>query len=273
MQTMSNPRMTLYTYFRSSCSTRVRIALQLKGLNDLVKYCYVDASRDEHLQAPYNKISPSCSLPCLIVEESADEYPGMSPLVISQSFSILEFLEERFPTVTPHLLPPLPSSSANDGERLAAISARSEIRTLVNTVVADWQPLANLSPVRKVVELNANSADNTNVVMDSWLEWSETRGMLAYEKYSKTMAGQYSVGDNISLADVVLVPAVENWLRLGLKNQDELFKSEFPTIYRIFERCKQLEAFQKAHWSSQKDYLESGSEEPSFQIGGNVVTK
>lgn len=274
MEEISSPRMALYSYFRSSCSTRVRIVLHLKGLDDMVKYCYVDMAHDEHLQPSYSKFSLSHTLPCLIVEEETKDHLGTSRVVISQSVAILEFLEERFPTTTPHLLPPLLPSSMNEIDRHAAISTRSKIRTLVNIVVADWQPRANLSPLRKVVELSASSADDSKCVIDNWLEWSHTRGMRAYENYAKNTAGSYSIGDEISLADIVLLPAVENWLLLGLESQEKLFREEFPTIYQIVKRCKQLEAFQRAHWSVQEDnQLEDGCGAPSFQVGGVKIRK
>jgi maleylacetoacetate isomerase len=248
--------------------------LHLKGLDNTVRYCYINIARDEHLRPSYNEISSSNTLPCLVVEESTEEQPETSRLVISQSVAILEFIEERFPTTTPHLLPPLLPSLYNEMERYTAITKRSKVRTLVNIVVADWQPLANLSPLRKVVELSMGQADSSHRVVDGWLEWCHMRGMHNYENYVKNTAGYYSVGNEISLADVVLVPAVENWLRLDLESKEKLFREEFPTTYRIVSRCRQLEAFRKAHWTMQQDNdLTDEIETPSFLIGGIRISK
>ncbi|EED14019.1 hypothetical protein TSTA_102490 [Talaromyces stipitatus ATCC 10500] len=289
-----NRRMTLYSYFRSSCSTRVRFALHLKGLNHLITYKYVDCARDEHLKAEYEQMSLSNTLPCLVIYEfDGEEHDNIqagipkSRTTITQSLAILEYLEELFPDTTPHLIPPpslLVSSSVE--EKNVALLKRAQIKNLALVVVADWQPLANLSPVRHVTSLALEYATITHSVpgseegktsdvsqvIDGWLEWSHTRGLKAYERYARSTAGRYSVGDELTLADIVLVPAVENWVRGDWGRKIEVLKREYPNIYRIFENTRELDAYKKAHWTAQSDN-KVGLNNPVFNIGGTAVQK
>lgn len=296
-------RMTLYSYFRSSCSTRVRFALHLKGLNHLVTYRYVDCASDEHLLAEYEAISLSNTLPCLVIDEVVDERnveeikvglevtPQLRRTVVSQSLAILEYFEEQYPDSMPRLIPSLSGllSLNSDGRgRNEVILRRGQVKNLALIVVADWQPLANLSPVRQVASLalehaerthstpkdegNDNEANHLSQVIDGWLEWSHTRGLRAYERYAKSTAGHFSVGDELTLADIVLVPAVENWVRDDWERKMEVLRTEFPTIYRIFENCRELDAYKKAHWTAQLDN-NVGLDSPVFLIGGTAIAK
>lgn len=295
-------RLTLYSYFRSSCSTRVRFALHLKGLNHLVTYRYVDCASDEHLRAEYEAISLSNTLPCLVIDEVVDERnvadikvglevtPQLRRTVISQSLAILEYFEEQYPNSPPRLIPSssgLLSLSNNDRERNEVILKRAQIKSLTLIVVADWQPLANLSPVRQVASLaleyaKAHShpkgegkdeeANPLSQTIDSWLEWSHTRGLRAYERYAQSTAGHFSVGDELTLADIVLVPAVENWVRDDWNRKMEMLKEQYPTIYRVFENCRELDAYKKAHWTAQLDN-NVGLDSPVFLIGGTAIAK
>ncbi|GAM43746.1 hypothetical protein TCE0_060r18808 [Talaromyces pinophilus] len=296
-------RMTLYSYFRSSCSTRVRFALHLKGLNHLVTYRYVDCASDEHLRAEYEAVSLSNTLPCLVIDEVVDERnveeikvglevtPQLRRTVVSQSLAILEYFEEQYPDSMPRLIPSLSgllSLSSDTRERNEVILRRGQVKNLALIVVADWQPLANLSPVRQVASLalehaerthstpkdegNDKEANHLSQVIDGWLEWSHTRGLRAYERYAKSTAGHFSVGDELTLADIVLVPAVENWVRDDWERKMEVLRTGFPTTYRIFENCRELDAYKKAHWTAQLDN-NVGLDSPVFLIGGTAIAK
>jgi maleylacetoacetate isomerase len=271
-------------------------------MNHLVTYRYVDCASDEHLQAEYEAISLSNTLPCLVIDEVVDERdagdtrvglevtPQLKRTVISQSLAILEYFEEQYPTSSPKLIPSpsgLPSSSSNIRERNEAILKKAQVKNLALIVVADWQPLANLSPVRQVASLaleharahshpegegEAEEAGHLSQVIDSWLEWSHTRGLRAYERHAQSTAGRFSVGNELTLADVVLIPAVENWIRDDWERKTEVLKREYPTIYRIFENCREVDAYKKAHWTAQLDN-NVGLNSPVFLIGGTAIAK
>jgi len=72
-------------------------------------------------------------------------------------------------------------------------------------------------------------------------------GLAAYDKVAEGYAGKYSVGDEVTMADVVLAPAVEAALRYGIELES------LPTIKRIYESVKGLEAFRKGDWKHQED--------------------
>lgn len=290
-QPTTSRRLTLYSFFRSSCSTRVRFALHLKGLNHLVTYKYVDCTRDEHLQAEYEEITSSNTLPCLVidqVDEENTENTNSRRTTISQSLAILEYFEEQYPASTPRLVPFPPGlpSSGNERERNEVTLKRAAIKNLALIVVANWQPLANLSPVRQVASLTLEHARahshieggdevaNSHLprVIDGWLDWNQTRGLNAYERYARSTAGRFSVGNELTLADIVLVPAVENWVRDDPERNMKVLKKDYPTVHRIFEYCRELDAYKQAHWTAQPDN-NVGSDSPVFLIGGTPMAK
>lgn len=225
-QPFDKHHLVLYTYFRSSCSCRVRTACNIKGIP--VKFKYVNlvegAQRDSYF---LQNINPGGLVPALVIANGAGE-----PVVtITQSVAILEWLEEAYPSTTP-LLPPV-------DEPLR----RARVRELVNIIAADVQPPTNLRILKRVNALGVNSSE--------WCQEFMVYGLSAYERLLAETAGQYSVGDELTLADVVLAPAVENALRWGLKLDD------FPRMKKVYENIKGLPEFEKADWKHQEDTPES----------------
>jgi len=210
---------SLYTYFRSSCSGRIRIALNLKKIP--YKPVYVNLLKGDQSSADYEKINPSRAVPTLQVTKSGKD------TFISQSVAILEYLEEKFPGQNP-LLPPI-----TDPE------ARASVRALVNIIAADTQPVTNLRILQRVDRLGASKED--------WSRELQEQGLAAYERVITATAGKYSVGDSITLADVCLVPAVWGAVRWGVD------MTAFPTIQRIYEEMDKEPAVQEAHWAKQAD--------------------
>ncbi|KAK3719253.1 hypothetical protein LTR37_004472 [Vermiconidia calcicola] len=215
------PEFELHTYYRSSCSGRLRIALNLKNLH--TDYVYVHLFKGEQRSEKHMQLNPSGTVPVLL-HQREDEGGSFS---ITQSIAALEYLEEIYPDQVP-LLPPL--SQPPD---------RAKVRTLVNIVAIDIQPFSNRSVVKRVTDLGGNA--------EEWNSGFMTKGLQAYEAVAAKTAGRYSVGDRITLADVCLVPAI--WA--AEKHDVELQK--FPTVMRIYKAMSELEAVQKAHWSSQED--------------------
>lgn len=215
---MPTEKLLLYSYFRSSCSARVRTAANIKGIP--LEYSYIHLLKDEQFSPSYLTHNPSGTVPTLIVNTKDG-----TEIAITQSVAILEFLEEHFPN-TPRLLP-------------SDAVGRARVRELVNIICSDVQPVTNLKVLARVKALEGDPA--------VWAKDLMTRGLEAYEKLAEKYAGLYSVGDNLTMADVVLAPAVEGALRFGV----DLEKLE--TVRRVYERVKGMEAFVKGDWKHQED--------------------
>ena len=217
---MEKQTLHLHTYFRSSCSARVRTAAHYKNIP--LTYSYIHLLKSDQTSPEYTLTNPSASVPTLTVTSS-----GSAPIVLRQSIPILEFLEEYFPN-TPRLLPENPVE-------------RARVRELVNIIASDLQPVTNLRILKAVKKLDGEQAPT---------EWAKNwmgRGLEAFDKVAEGYAGKYSVGDEVSMADVVLAPAVEGALRYGV-DLDGL-----KTVKRVFENVRGLEAFKKGDWRHQPD--------------------
>lgn len=210
----------LFTYYRSSCSARVRIAAHIKGID--MQYSFIHLLKNDQNSQEYGVVNPSHSVPTLIVGED-----GSEDIVIRQSIAILEYLEEIAPDSTP-LLPPLSDPSA-----------RAKVRELVNIVACDIQPVTNLRIIQRI---KAAEMDGSQ-----WQKHFMTSGLQAYENVASKYSGRYSVGDTVTMADVVLAPAIDNAVRFGVDLE------QMPTIKKIVSEYNKVEAFQKGHWTKQPD--------------------
>ncbi|RSL46774.1 hypothetical protein CEP54_013701 [Fusarium duplospermum] len=220
---MSDSQYTLYSYFRSSCSARLRIALNIKSIKyDMV---YINLLKNEQMSDEHKALNPSASVPVLINKTSKG-----TPFKVGQSVAALEYLEEKHPD-TP-MLPP-----TSDPE------ARAMVRTLVDIVCVDIQPPTNLRIMRRVRELGGSA--------EEWNLQLMTQGMAAYENVVAGTAGKYSFGDEVTLADVCLIPAIWGAQRFGVDLK------AFPTISRIVENLKDHPAVVRAHWQNQADTPEN----------------
>jgi maleylacetoacetate isomerase len=219
----------LHTYFRSSCSARIRIACSLKNIP--LQYVFVHLLKNEQRSDAYNAINPSNTVPTLTITGRDGK-----PIIIRQSIAILEFLEEYYPDRMP-LLPP-PSDPV----------ARARVRELVNIISIDIQQLTNISTMQRVKRIGAAGSGSDG--QDVWLQWANeitSKGLKAYETLAAQYAGKYSYGDSITLADVVLAPAMEAAVRWGVDAK------QFPTVLRIWEAIRKEHAFVRADWRHQPD--------------------
>src|ERR1700710_2185301 len=167
----------LHTYFRSSCSARIRTAANLKGIP--LEYTFINLLKNEQSSPSYTSNNPSASVPTLsLTDKNGDK------IVVRQSIAILEFFEEYYAD-KPALLPP-----TNDYIR------RARVRELVNIIASDTQPPTNLRILKRIKSLGGDSA--------AWAKELMTAGLEAYDKLAEKYSGLYSVGDEITLADVVL---------------------------------------------------------------------
>jgi maleylacetoacetate isomerase len=208
----------LYGYFRSSASYRVRIALNMKGLDyELVS---VHLGKGRQYAQEFSGISAQNLVPVL-------EHDGER---LYQSSAIIEYLEEKFPR--PALLPG-DMAGRNRARSLALISA-CEIHPLNNTRV-----LSYLTDTLKLSEEQRTA----------WYRHWVTVGFTALERRLATEkdTGRFCHGDTPGFADIFLVPQVAN------ANRFKVDLGPFPTIVRINERCLALEPFEKAMPGNQPD--------------------
>jgi len=208
----------LYNYFRSSTSYRVRIALNLKGLD--YEYRPVHLRKGEQRGAAYLALNPQGGVPALELDDGR---------VLTQSMAILEYLEETRPE--PPLLPEDPP-------------ARARVRSLAFAVACDIHPLNNL---RVLERLRALGQDEAGVA--AWFRhWVAVEFAALEERLAgEPETGRFCHGDGPTLADLCLVPQVVNGQRFDCD------MAPYPTIRRIHEACMALDAFQKAHPTRQPD--------------------
>ena len=210
--------MKLYGYWRSSAAYRVRIALAHKQLDfDSVPVHLVKDGGQQH-QAEYKALNPAELVPTL---QDGD-------LTVNQSLAMLEYLEEQYPQ--PALLP----EAAKD---------KAQVRAMALDIACDIHPLNNL----RVLQYLTGPLQLTEQQKTAWIHHWLNTGFAALEQRLATTAGGYCFGDQLSLADVCLVPQVYNAIRF------QLDMTPYPLIQSIYQRCNQLPAFQTAAPEQQDD--------------------
>ena len=209
----------LYGYWRSSSSYRVRIALNLKGIDYQPRAVHLLRDGGEQKQADYRAVNPLGLVPALV----------HGAQVIVQSVAICEYLEECFPA--PALLP-------------AGASGRARVRTIVQTIASEIQPLNNLG----VLSYLGDTLGQDKAAVGRWLgHWVE-RGFSAIERWLENPdTGEFCHGDSPTLADCFLVPQVYNAERFGCD------LAPYPRLMRIAAACRSLEAFRRAAPENQPD--------------------
>ena len=204
--------MELYSYFRSSASYRVRIALALKGLP--YDYLPIHLVKGEQVQAPFSDVSTTRLVPLL---KDGDA-------LISQSLAIIEYLEETHPQ--PPLLP-------------ADALGRARVRAIALDIACEIHPLNNLRVLRYLVDEMKVSEDEKTRWLRHWVE----DGLAAVERQlaGHPATGRFCHGDAPTLADAVQVPQVYNAQRFSFR------LDHVPQVMRIFGECSALPAFANAH--------------------------
>ncbi|MBS0387781.1 MAG: maleylacetoacetate isomerase [Proteobacteria bacterium] len=211
--------MRLYSYWRSSASHRVRIALQLKGLDYEYVPVHLAAGGGEQYSAAYRALNPQSRVPAL---ETSDG-------VLTQSMAIMEWLEETYPE--PPLLPRTPG-------------ARARVRAMAQLMVADVQPLQNTSVTRYLQQ----QLHQDEAAVERWRRHWVARGMAVLEEMLEgDPAGDYCHGAQPTLADVCLLAQCASARRFGLDT------ATWPRIARIEKACNANAAFQRAAPANQPD--------------------
>ena len=209
----------LYSYWRSSAAYRVRIALNLKGIEHEIVPVNLTPGISEHRTDEYLAKNPQMLVPFLEDGEFA----------IGQSMAILEYLEEAYPQT-----PLLPD----------AIEAKARIRSFCLSIACDIHPLNNLRVMQFLkAEMGQDDAD----VQRWYVHWLQEgfRSAEAFASYAPDNPFVY--GSEPTLADAFLVPQMYNARRFNVPVDD------FPNLVRIVDNCNELPAFKDALPEAQSD--------------------
>lgn len=212
--------MKLYTFFRSSASYRVRIALNLKGLTYEQTPIHLRRGGGEQFSAAYKRINPQALVPAL---EDNDR-------VFTQSLAIIEYLEEKYPN--PPLLP-------------AAAADRALVRSMAMVIACEVHPIQNL----RVLTLVKQEYHQTDERVNQWAQHWIDLGLSALEQMilAQPNRGKFCFGDTPTLADICLVPQLGNARRYGCD------LAPYPTIVSIEKNCVTIPAFANAAPEKQPD--------------------
>ncbi|MBE8162613.1 MAG: maleylacetoacetate isomerase [Bdellovibrionaceae bacterium] len=210
--------MTLYNYYRSSASYRVRIILNYKKIDYKYVPVHLINNNGEHRSAEYTKINSLQQVPSLVHNQQ----------VITQSMAIAQYLEDIQPK--PQLLPTPPLDKAYV----------LQICEIINSGI---QPLQNLSVLQKV-QKNFKSEEEAALWCPFWIK----KGFVALEKKLQTKSNQFALGNTVSLADVFIVPQLYAAYRYNIDLND------FPCLKKIESNTKNIEAFANAHPNQQVDF-------------------
>lgn len=211
--------MKLYSYFRSSASFRVRIALNLKGL--AYEYMPIHLTKGEQKKPEFAALTAEQLVPLLETDHGQR---------LTQSMAIMEYLDETHPDA-----PLLPADSLG----------RARVRALSQVVACEIHPLNNLRVLKYLVRDLQVSDDAKNGWYKHWVRV----GLEAFEgDLAAAPASTYCHGEAPTMADCCLVPQIFNAQRFDCD------LTGVPRTMAVFEACMKLEAFQKAQPSACPDY-------------------
>jgi len=227
-------KLELYSYWRSSCSWRVRTALAHYGVSFETKPVHLLKDGGQQRNDTYSSKNKMAQVPTLCFLDSQ----GNSHTV-TQSLAIIDFLDTAFASSSG--VAPLVPLGAGPEARLRRARAL-QIAEIINSGV---QPLQNLS-VMSAIKVADNDRGET-VDGRGFAAQAIEKGLAACESLVAQSTGRFAVGDEISVADICIVPALYNARRFKVDI------SQFPYLLKIEEACGQMESFQRAHPDSQPD--------------------
>ncbi|XP_017074600.2 probable maleylacetoacetate isomerase 1 [Drosophila eugracilis] len=209
----TNSKPILYSFWASSCSWRVRIALAIKGIDYEVKPTSLVKTDNKHVYTDeFRKVNPMQKVPALEIDGHT----------LCDSVAIMHYLDETRPEV-----PLLPQDSVK----------RAKVREIVELICSGIQPLQNI-------------AVQNHLGKDEGLKWAQhwiSYGFRGLETVLSQSAGKFSVGNELTMADLCLVPQVRNARRYKVD------LSPYPTTVRLYQELQLLDAFKSTHPSTQPD--------------------
>lgn len=206
--------MKLYDYYRSSAAFRVRIALNIKGLE--AERESIHLRRKDQRSDAYLAVNPQGLVPTLVDDDGT---------VLTQSMAIIEYLDETRPD-TQRLMP-------------ADAIGRARVRAISDAIACDIHPLNNLRVLRHIDDIfDTDEATRNERWYKHWI--GEGMGGLEGMLAGSGDTGEFCHGDTPTMADCCLVPQFYNAERFGCD------MSGYPTAARINATCLALDAFQRA---------------------------
>ncbi len=203
-------RPILHDYYRSSAAYRVRIALNLKGVDYQSRP--VNLAEGEQKSDGYRALNPQGFVPMLEIDG----------LRLTQSLAIIVYLDQRF--AEPPLMPATPADA-------------SHVRALAMTIACDIHPLNNLRVLKYLEgELGVDKEGR-----DAWYRHWVSEGLAALEALAAPRAGDYLFGDAPTIADICLVPQLYNARRFAVP------LDACPSLLRADQNASRLDAFAAAH--------------------------
>lgn len=214
--------MDLYSFFNSSTSCRVRIALALKGIE--TRYQGVNIRVGEHIEANYvDRINPSAAVPAIV---DGDFHLG-------QSLAIIDWLDATYPQA--RLIPAEPL-------------LRARVLELSYLIACDIHPVDNLRVLKYLQGPLQLSAEQK----DTWYRHWVAEGMAGVERLLSQAAhefpGPWCFGDTPTLADCCLIPQMANAQRMGCD------LAPYPRALAVLEHAGRHPAFMAAEPKRQPDF-------------------
>ncbi len=211
--------MKLYSYWRSSASWRVRIALHLKKLEFETVTVSLIADGGKQHSDDYSAINPQNLVPALLLADGTK---------FTQSLAIIDWLESTYPD--PALLP-------HD-----AVS-RAHVLAAAHAIAVDIQPINNLRVVKMLSTQFSADAEAKATWSKHWIE-------IGFNAFDELISpGQFAFGNQLTLADICLIPQLYNARRMGLDLQP------WPRLLAIEAACKVVPAFMAAAPEAQPDAI------------------
>ncbi len=211
----------LYSFFNSSASYRVRIALALKGVPYETEGINIRVG--EQNEPDFCKLNPMGLVPAL-----ADIPEGS----IGQSLAIIDYLDRKYPAVAP--LIPEPATQ------------RALVLEIAYGIACDIHPVNNM----RILKYLSKDLQLSEEQKQAWYAHWIATGLQSIEALlEKAGSGNFCVGDTPSLADCCLVPQLANAIRMKCD------MSAYPRCMKVYEHCTSMPAFKAAAPENQPDYI------------------